>query len=133
MSGRKLTGKDIEWIMLIAQDVLSLNTPVTMGDGGDTGDELGDFVEDPSPTPEEEVILSDRRTTLIKYLKKFLSPREQRIIFLRFGFETGEPLTLEEVGEKLGITRERVRQIEAKALRRLRFCFAKEKITWETI
>ena len=133
MSGRKLTGKDVEWIMLLAQDVLSLNAPVTMGDSGDIGDELGDFIEDPGPTPEEEVILSDRRTTLVRYLKKYLNPREQRIIMLRFGFETGEPLTLEEVGEKLGITRERVRQIEEKALRRLKFQFARNKITWETI
>jgi RNA polymerase primary sigma factor len=133
VSERKLTGKDIEWIMLIAQDVLSLNTPVTMGDSGDIGDELGDFIEDPGPTPEEEVILSDRRVTLVKYIKKFLNPREQRIIFLRFGFETGEPLTLEEVGAKLGITRERVRQIEEKALRRLKFQFTRNKITWETI
>ena len=134
MSERKYTGKDIERIMLLAQDVISLNTPVTnKGDMQDTDAELGDFIEDPSPTPEEEAIITNRRKVIASYLQKYLSPREQKVIISRFGLEGGRPMTLEEVGREYGITRERVRQVEAKAMRKLRFQFAKNKITWENI
>ena len=134
MSERKYTAKEIEQIMLLAQDVISLNTPVTnKGDMQDTDAELGDFIEDPSPTPEEEVIITNRRKVIASYLQKYLSPREQKVIILRFGLEGGRPMTLEEVGREYGITRERVRQVEAKAMRKLRFQFAKNKITWENI
>ena len=132
MSGRKYTGKEIEQIMLLAQDVISLNTPITnKGEMQDT--ELGDFIEDPSPTPEEEAMITNRREVIASYLQKYLSPREQKVIILRFGLESGRPMTLEEVGREYGITRERVRQVEAKAIRKLRFQFAKNKITWENI
>lgn len=134
MSGRKYTGKEIEQIMLLAQDVISLNTPIiNKGDAQDTDAELGDFIEDPSPTPEEEAMITNRQEVIAGYLRKYLSPREQRVIISRFGLESGRPMTLEEVGREHGITRERVRQLEAKALRKLRLRFAKNKITWENI
>ena len=134
MSGRKYTGKEIEQIMLLAQDVISLNTPITnKGEMQDMDTELGDFIEDPSPTPEEEAMITNRREVIASYLQKYLSPREQKVIILRFGLESGQPMTLEEVGREYGITRERVRQVEAKAIRKLRFRFAKNKITWENI
>ena len=134
MSGRKYTGKEIEQIMLLAQDVISLNTPITNKDDlQDMDTELGDFIEDPSPTPEEEVIIANRREVIASYLQKYLSPRERKVIILRFGLENGQPMTLEEVGREYGITRERVRQVEAKAIRKLRFQYAKNKITWENI
>lgn len=134
MSGRKYTGKEIEQIMLLAQDVISLNTPITnKGDLQDMDTELGDFIEDPSPTPEEEAMITNRHEVITSYLQKYLSPHEQQIIILRFGLESGQPMTLEEVGREYGITRERVRQVEAKAIRKLRFQFAKNKITWENI
>ena len=134
MSGRKYTGKEIEQIMLLAQDVISLNTPITnKGDLQDIDTELGDFIEDPSPTPEEEAMITNRREVIASYLQKYLSPREQKVIILRFGLESGQPMTLEEVGREYGITRERIRQVEAKAIRKLRFQFTKNKITWENI
>lgn len=134
MSGRKYTGKEIEQIMLLAQDVISLNTPITnKGDMQCMDTELGDLIADPSPTPEEEAMITNRREVIASYLQKYLSPREQEIIILRFGLKSGRPMRLEEIGREYGITRERVRQVEAKALRKLRFQFAKNKITWENI
>lgn len=134
MSGRKYTGKEIEQIMLLAQDVISLNTPITnKGETQDMDTELGDFIEDQSPTPEEEAMIANRREVIAGYLQKYLSPREQKVIISRFGLESGQPMTLEEVGREYGITRERVRQVETKAIRKLRFQFAKNKITWENL
>lgn len=134
MSGRKYTGKEIEQIMLLAQDVISLNAPITnKGDMQDMDTELGDLIEDPSPTPEEEAMITNRREVIASYIRKYLSPREQRVIILRFGLEGGRPMRLEEIGREYGISRERVRQVEAKAIRKLRFRFAKNKITWENI
>ena len=134
MSEIKYTGKEIEHIMLLAQDVISLNTPITnKGETQDTEVELCDFIEDPNPTPEEEAIITDRREIIASYIKKYLSPREQKVITLRFGLDNGQPMTLDEVGREYGITRERVRQVEEKAMRKLRFQFAKNKITWENI
>lgn len=134
MSERKYTAKEIEQIMLLAQDVISLNTPIiNKGETQDIDMELGDAIEDPSPTPEEEAIIANRREVIASYIKKYLSPREQKVIILRFGLENGRPMTLNEVGRKYGVTRERVRQVEAKAIRKLRFQFAKNEITWENI
>lgn len=134
MSERKYTAKEIERIMLLAQDILSLNAPVANNGEAQDGDtEFGDFIVDPSPTPEEEAIIANRREIIASYLQKYLTPRERKVIILRFGLESDKPMTLEEVGREYGITRERVRQIEAKAIRKLRFRFAKNKITWENI
>ena len=78
MSERKYTAKEIERIMLLAQDVVSLNAPVTnKGDTQDMDTELGDLIEDPSPTPEEEAIITNRREVIASYIQKYLSPREQ--------------------------------------------------------
>ena len=134
MSERKYTAKEIEQIMLLAQDVISLNTPIiNKGETQDIDMELGDTIEDPSPTPEEEAIIANRREVIASYIKKYLNPREQKVIILRFGLKNGRPMTLNEVGRKYGLTRERVRQVEAKAIRKLRFQFAKNEITWENI
>jgi RNA polymerase primary sigma factor len=134
VSGRKYTGKEIEQIMLLAQDVISLNTPITNnGETQDTDTELGDFIKDPNPTPEEEAMITNRHEVITSYLQKYLSPRERQIIILRFGLESGRPMRLEEIGREYGLSRERVRQIETKALRKLRLQFARNKITWENI
>lgn len=131
MAGKVLTGKDIERILIIAQDIVSLNTPVSNEPDSDT--ELDDYIEDPSPTPDEEVIMADRREFLINCCAKYLSPRECAIIILRFGLESGNPMTLEEIGRELKITRERVRQVEKQAIRKLRFHFLKKNLTMEDI
>lgn len=132
MADKVLTGKDIEKILIIAQDVLSLNARVG-NDLEESDMELGDFLEDPAPNPEEEAMRADRHDVLMQLIAKWLEPREAKIIALRFGLEDGIPLTLEEIGKELGVTRERVRQVEDRALRKLRYKFATNNITWENI
>jgi RNA polymerase primary sigma factor len=105
-----------EEMMKVARQPLSLD--MSIDDEGDS--ELGDFIEDEDSTaPDEEVTSSMLRESL-QYILQDLPPREVRILQLRYGLVDGETYTLEEVGKKLGVTRERVRQIEAQALSRLR-------------
>ena len=111
------TEEKIREILKIAQDPVSLETPV----GEEEDSHLGDFVEDnESPTPSETASYSLLREQLHAVLMT-LSPREAEVIRLRYGLYNGRPLTLEEVGQRFNITRERIRQIEAKALRKLRY------------
>ena len=126
------TAKKVEEIMQIAQDVISLDTPVLAEDGEKTSS-LGDFIEDVDPSPLDLMILQERKERIDFYLREFLTQREYEIIKMRYGFNDSKTMTLEECGEKLKLTRERVRQIEAKALRKLRARFARNKITRETI
>ena len=106
----------VKWIMQVSWLPLSLETPV----GDDDESELGMFIEDElSPTPMQSVYESMLKEKIDEVLGT-LTPREARVLRLRFGLDTGTPFTLEEVGEKFGLTRERIRQIEGKALRRLR-------------
>ena len=106
----------VQWIMQVSWLPLSLETPV----GDDDESELGMFIEDEfSPTPMQSVYESMLKEKIDEVLGT-LTPREARVLRLRFGLDTGTPFTLEEVGEKFGLTRERIRQIEGKALRRLR-------------
>lgn len=103
-------------IIKTAQEPVSLETPV--GEEEDT--HLADFIpDDSSPTPSEAVSFQLLKEQLDRVLHT-LSPREEMVIKLRFGFDDGRPRTLEEVGSEFNITRERIRQIEAKALRKLR-------------
>jgi RNA polymerase primary sigma factor len=103
-------------MLKIARRPLSLQKLV----GEEKDSELGSFIEDeetlPPPEAAEQILL---RTTLDELLTT-LRPREERILRLRFGLQDGYRYTLEEVGEKFGLTRERIRQIEKQALRRLR-------------
>jgi len=106
----------VQWIMQVSWLPLSLESPV----GDDEESELGMFIEDElSPTPMQSVYQSMLKEKIDEVLGT-LTPREARVLRLRFGLDTGTPFTLEEVGEKFGLTRERIRQIEGKALRRLR-------------
>jgi RNA polymerase primary sigma factor len=106
----------LRWMLEVARIPVSLESPV--GDEDDS--ELGMFVEDTiTPSPSQTTYENMLRERVDQVLAT-LSPREARILRLRFGLENGHPYTLEEVGHKFGLTRERIRQIEGKALRRLR-------------
>jgi len=106
----------LQWMLEVARIPVSLESPV--GEEDDT--ELGMFVEDTiTPSPSQTTYEKMLRECVEQVLST-LSPREARILRLRFGLENGHPYTLEEVGHKFGLTRERIRQIEGKALRRLR-------------
>jgi RNA polymerase primary sigma factor len=108
--------------------VLSLNMPV--GEEGDS--ELADFVED-RQAPSLEELLHDQqlRDQVRELVAARLSPREQRVLGLRFGLSGDERQTLEEIAEKMGVTRERIRQIERRALRRLRHAGIRSRGLWE--
>jgi RNA polymerase primary sigma factor len=106
----------IRKVMRIAQEPVSLETPV----GEEDESHLGDFIVDQSNvSPSEQMINLNLNEQTAEVLKS-LSPREEKIIRLRFGLEDGSEHTLEEVGQNFSVTRERIRQIEAKALRKLR-------------
>ncbi len=109
----------IEYVMRIKQDIASLDASVGR-DGEDEDSVLGDFVEDEERiTPEDSAATQILKEQLAEILTT-LSEREQKIIKLRFGVGGGRPHTLEEVGAEFSVTRERIRQIEAKALSKLR-------------
>ncbi|GAB4503836.1 MAG: RNA polymerase sigma factor RpoD [Anaerolineales bacterium] len=106
----------VQWIMKVSWLPLSLEAPV----GDDEESELGYFIEDEiSPTPLQSTYQAMLRDKLEEVLST-LTPREARVLRLRFGLVDGTVYTLEEVGQKFGLTRERIRQIEGRALRRLR-------------
>jgi len=108
--------RKVQWIMQVSWLPLSLESPV----GDDEDSELGSFVEDRvSPTPLQSAYESMLKDKLEEVLAS-LAPREARVLRLRFGLDDGNPYTLEEVGQKFGLTRERIRQIEGHALRQLR-------------
>ncbi|HZJ76751.1 MAG TPA: RNA polymerase sigma factor RpoD [Oscillospiraceae bacterium] len=103
-------------ILKIAQEPVSLETPI----GEEEDSHLGDFIpDDDAPAPAEAAAFSLLKEQLIEVLDT-LTPREQKVLRLRFGLDDGRARTLEEVGKKFEVTRERIRQIEAKALRKLR-------------
>ena len=103
-------------ILKIAQEPVSLETPI----GEEEDSHLGDFIEDEdAPAPAEAASFILLKEQLEEVLES-LTPREERVLRLRFGLDDGRARTLEEVGQQFGVTRERIRQIEAKALRKLR-------------
>ena len=111
-----MTPEKVLAIMKIAQDPVSLETPI----GEEDDSHLGDFIpDDDSPAPSEAASYAMLREQLNEVLHT-LTPREEHVLKLRFGLDDGRPRTLEEVGKEFNITRERIRQIEAKALRKLR-------------
>ena len=103
-------------IQKIAQDPVSLETPI----GEEEDSHLGDFIEDNSAaSPAEKAESRMLREQLLQVLDT-LTPRENEVLLMRYGLRDGRPKTLEEVGKEFNVTRERIRQIEAKALRKLR-------------
>ncbi len=111
-----MSSEKVREIIKIAQDPISLETPV----GEEEDSHIGDFIEDDtSPAPADAASYTLLREQLEEVLHT-LTPREEQVLKLRFGLEDGRTRTLEEVGQQFNITRERIRQIEAKALRKLR-------------
>jgi RNA polymerase primary sigma factor len=106
----------VEWMLKVSWLPLSLESPV----GDEEDSELGMFVEDETSPSPSQAAYKNMMVEKVHEILGTLSAREARILRLRFGLENGRTYTLEEVGEKFGLTRERIRQIEGKALRRLR-------------
>lgn len=111
-----LSEEKVREILKIAQEPVSLETPI----GEEEDSHLGDFIpDDDAPAPAEAAAFTMLREQLVDVLDT-LTPREEKVLRLRFGLDDGRVRTLEEVGKEFNVTRERIRQIEAKALRKLR-------------
>ncbi len=114
---REFSPSRIREIQAIAMEPVSLESPI----GEEDDSHLGDFVEDKdNETPTDFVRKSILHDQLRENMLEFLTPREEKVLRLRYGFDDDKPRTLEEVGKIFGVTRERIRQIEAKAIKKLR-------------
>lgn len=133
---KQWTEEEVVRILQLAKqlDVTSLNQTIDrkgVAKDAEVNVELGDLIEYRGPSPDEIAEENELREILIKAVRQ-LEPRQAKIINLRFGLETGKPLTLDEVGTIYGVTRERIRQVETRALKRLRWILiTKYKINGE--
>ncbi|MFQ5696575.1 MAG: sigma-70 family RNA polymerase sigma factor, partial [Terriglobia bacterium] len=103
-------------VLKIAQEPISLETPI----GEEEDSHLGDFIEDKAVISPSDAVINLNLKEQTEAVLKSLTPREEKVIKMRFGLDDGSEHTLEEVGQSFAVTRERIRQIEAKALRKLR-------------
>ncbi len=122
--GLEVVPDKVREIMKISQEPVSLETPI----GEEEDSHLGDFIEDKSTLTPSEAASYQLLKEQIADILSTLSDREARVLTLRFGLEDGRNRTLEEVGRDFGVTRERIRQIEAKALRRMRHTTRRKKL-----
>ncbi|MBU0752403.1 MAG: RNA polymerase sigma factor RpoD [Gammaproteobacteria bacterium] len=114
----------IRKILKISKEPISMETPI----GDDDDSHLGDFIEDQSTLAPVEAAIDSSRRDVVKEILDSLTPREAKVLRMRFGIEMNTDHTLEEVGKQFDVTRERIRQIEAKALRKLRHPSRSEKL-----
>jgi RNA polymerase primary sigma factor len=114
----------IRKIMKIAKEPISMETPI----GDDDDSHLGDFIEDGNTLAPAEAALHDSMRDVVKDILDSLTPREAKVLRMRFGIEMSTDHTLEEVGKQFDVTRERIRQIEAKALRKMRHPSRSDKL-----
>lgn len=120
-SKKQWTAEDVIYLqnLISMLNVQSLNIPMK-DESGDKFSELGDFIVDIKPGPQEILEENELKSLLLKYVKE-LSPRQQMVIEQRYGLLDGKPKTLDTVGKMFGVTRERIRQIETNALKRLKW------------
>ena len=111
-----ISSEKVREIMKLSQMPISLEMPI----GEEEDSHLGDFIEDRATMPPADAASRELLKAQLNAVLKELSDRERRVLLLRFGLEDGRARTLEEVGKEFNVTRERIRQIEAKALRKLR-------------
>ena len=128
VEGKRWTADDVIKVQKIMAeyDVQSLNEKVRAGRDIDEDTEVGDMIEGPNNV-EEDFVKIEQRKYVVKLLDK-LSPREQLIIVMRFGLDGNEPKTLEAIGEHFNVTHERIRQVEAKALKKLKSVLKKSDL-----
>jgi len=115
-SGMEITPEKVREIVKVSQEPVSLETPI----GEEEDSHLGDFIEDHSTLAPADAASHQLLKEQVADVLSSLTPREKKVLILRFGLEDGRSRTLEEVGREFSVTRERIRQIEAKALRKLR-------------
>jgi len=128
MPKKELSAEYIRYLQEIQRDLISLND-VILTETNEDNDELLKMIADNStPTPQEVYDKEHQAKMLRKYMRKYLTPKEEQILKMRSGMDVDHPMTLEEIGVELGLTRERIRQIEVKATKRLRSIFAHKNI-----
>ncbi|GAI17092.1 unnamed protein product, partial [marine sediment metagenome] len=115
-NGMEISAERVREIMKLSQMPISLEMPI----GEEEDSHLGDFIEDRATLPPADAASRELLKLQLNKVLSELTDRERRVIMLRFGLEDGRARTLEEVGREFNVTRERIRQIEAKALRKLR-------------
>jgi RNA polymerase primary sigma factor len=114
----EMSADQVEEILELGREPVSLETPVGTGDGADS--RLADFIEDDLHDAPLEQVSNDLRSVDLEDALKQLQWRERRVLELRYGLSSGEPMTLEAIGSEVGVTRERVRQIESRTLSKLK-------------
>jgi RNA polymerase primary sigma factor len=114
----EMTPDQVEEILDLGREPVSLETPVGSGEGSDS--RLADFIEDELNDAPLEQVSNDLRSVDLEEALKQLQWRERRVLELRYGLSSGEPMTLEAIGSEVGVTRERVRQIESRTLSKLK-------------